>query len=53
MKEIITRFIYPPIPIRTCDWVAYYEGREEGPTGWGETEQDAIETLKEIAEEDD
>lgn len=45
-RKIITDFIYPPIPIRTCDWVAYYENDEEsGPRGWGSTPEAAIDDL--------
>ena len=46
--KIITSFLYPPIPIRNHDWVAYLEGEEEsGPYGYGKTEEEAIEDLKE------
>jgi len=51
-KKIVTSFVYPPIPLRTCDWVAYYDGEEEGFRGWGETEQEAVEDLKENTEEE-
>ena len=44
---IKTDHIYPPIPIREYDWCAYYDGLEEdGPQGFGRTEQAAIEDLK-------
>ena len=50
--KIITEYIYPPIPYRGNDWVAYYEGNEEeGISGWGATEQEAIEDLKQQFEE--
>lgn len=43
---IITSHEYPPIPVRTMDWCAYYDGREEdGKYGWGATEEDAISDL--------
>jgi hypothetical protein len=45
-KKIITEFIYPPIPIRQFDWVAYFDGEEElGYYGYGFTENDAINDL--------
>lgn len=42
---ILTGHAYPPIPVRQLDWMAYYDGHEEGPTGWGATEADAINDL--------
>jgi len=43
-----TTYVHPPIPIRTSDWCACVEGDEEdGPYGWGATEDEAIEDLKE------
>jgi hypothetical protein len=44
MAKIVTRVIYPPIPIRDFDWCAHFDD-EEGPTGWGATEQAAIDDL--------
>lgn len=45
-RNIITSNVNPPIPIRTCDWMAHFEGDEEaGPRGFGETEQEAIKDL--------
>ena len=45
--KIITSFLYPPIPVRSFDWLAYYDGREEaGEYGYGETEEAAIKDLK-------
>jgi hypothetical protein len=43
--KIVTSFIYPPIPIRRFDWMAHIDGDEEGPTGYGETEADALSDL--------
>ena len=40
MSKIITSCIYPPIPIRKFDWVAYRD--PEGLSGYGETEDEAI-----------
>jgi len=46
--KIKTSYIFPPIPYRHLDWLAYYEGQEEdGPRGWGKSEEEAIEDLKE------
>ena len=42
-RKVVTSHAYPPIPIRTFDWCAYYEGEEEaGNYGWGATEVEAI-----------
>ena len=44
--KIVTSFIYPPIPIRSNDWVAYYDGDEESVRyGYGATEREAIDDL--------
>jgi hypothetical protein len=45
--KIITHFVYPPIPIRSMDWVAYYDNHEPDDEGWmlcghGATEAGAI-----------
>lgn len=45
--KIITQHINPPIPVRHLDWCAWIEGEEEGFKGWGDTEQAAIEDLRE------
>lgn len=46
-REIITRFVNPPIPVRDHDWCAYYEGEEEaGSYGWGSNEAEAIADFK-------
>jgi hypothetical protein len=43
---VVTENIYPPIPRRNHDWVAYYEGDEEGgPRGYGRTENEARHDL--------
>ena len=45
-RAIITRNIFPPIPIRQSDWMAYYDGDEEyGPRGFGATKEEAIADL--------
>jgi hypothetical protein len=50
--KIVTRYEYPPIPIRSFDWSARYDGDEPNdngwmPLGWGYTEAGAIEDLRE------
>lgn len=52
--RIVTDFIYPPIPDRSCDWCAYdgdtYDG-EGCPMGLGAAEAEAVADLKtQIAE---
>jgi hypothetical protein len=48
--EIVTLHRFLPIPDRNYDWVAYYEhlGEECGVVGYGPTEQEAINNLKEL-----
>ena len=54
MDKIVTEHIFPPIPNRTFDWLAWIDGNEEdGPYGYGKTEQEAIEWLKECLQEED
>lgn len=49
--KIRTSEIRPPIPILSMDWVAWIDGREQdGPTGYGKTEAEAIADLKENLE---
>lgn len=51
-RKIVTSHVYPPIPIRSMDWCAYYDGEEEnGKYGWGATEEAAIKDLVENYEE--
>ncbi len=47
--KIITTHVFPPIPIRSFDWSAHYAGEEDEhmDMGWGRTEEDAVEDLKE------
>lgn len=54
--KIITNFVYPPIPIRNCDWSAVfddYDGAEDSncPLGRGATEKEAIQALIEQIED--
>lgn len=42
-KRVVTSHIRPPIPFRTMDWCAYFDGEEErGGYGYGRTEAEAI-----------
>lgn len=44
MRKIVTSHVFPPIPDRSHDWCAYYDGEEEaGLYGYGATEAEAIE----------
>lgn len=47
-KKIVTEHVYPPIPVRTHDWCAWFDGEEElGKYGFGETEEAAKSDLLE------
>lgn len=42
-SEIVTNHVYPPIPDRSHDWIAYLDGHEESQEyGTGATEREAI-----------
>ncbi len=43
--KIITSRVFPPIPSRVFDWSAHWESWEEGPYGFGPTEETAIRDL--------
>ena len=50
--KINTVFVYPPIPMRHLDWLAYYDNDEPNDNGsmaagYGATEQEAIDDLLE------
>lgn len=47
MSSVITKCEPPPIPVRRFDWHAYIDGQEEGPTGYGHTELEAVTELAE------
>jgi hypothetical protein len=51
---IRTSHIHPPIPIRSYDWMAWVDGREENTSlqGYGPTEEQAIAELRERIEEE-
>lgn len=42
---IVTSHLFPPIPDRSHDWVAYFDGEEEGLNGFGRTELNAVTDL--------
>ncbi len=49
IRKIITTNEFPPIPSRNYDWSACLEGWDLGePIGYGSTEKEAIEELKEL-----
>lgn len=49
-RKIVTRYLYPPIPDRSHDWCAFFDGEEErGHYGYGRTEAEAIAELKQLA----
>lgn len=52
---IVTRNVRPPIPTRSFDWEAHYDGHEiTGPIGWGRTEMEAIaDLISNLATEDE
>jgi hypothetical protein len=52
MFDIVTSYIYPPVPDRNYDWAATYDGYEPGdPIGYGKTEAEAILDLLEQREQ--
>lgn len=50
-RKVVTSHVFPPIPLRQFDWCAYFDGDEEGPQGWGGTEDAAIVDLLQTVEE--
>ena len=47
-RKIVTDHVWPPIPVRTFDWSAVYEGYEPGNLiGYGRTKAEAIADLQE------
>ena len=42
---IITEYVKPPVPTTVYDWAAYVEHEEDGPTGRGPTEAEALRDL--------
>lgn len=49
-RSISTEHVYPPIPVRSFDWCAWFDGMDEETRGqgWGKTEAEAIANLKEM-----
>ena len=48
-SEIVTAYDYVPGPTRDYDWAAYRADWDLGwPMGYGSTEEDAIQDLKEL-----
>ena len=47
LVPVTVNFEYPPIPIRTCDWRAWYssDDSDNPDCGWGATPEDAIQDL--------
>ena len=45
--RIRTHHDFPPTPIRSFDWSAWFEGREEWLIGRGSTEGEAVADLLE------
>lgn len=45
--KIITEHLIPPIPTTSFDWLAYFDGEEDGQQGFGDTEATAISDLLE------
>lgn len=46
MKNIVTEYVHPPIPIRAYDWSATYDDYQPGDIiGWGFTKAEAIQNL--------
>lgn len=47
-NPIVTDFVHPPIPVRHCDWAAWYDGDEPDDnghmraSGQGRTEREAV-----------
>lgn len=51
-RKIRTEYVHPPIPDRSNDWSAVFDGYEGGdPIGWGATEKEAIQDLIEQVED--
>jgi hypothetical protein len=51
ISRIKTSHIFPPIPIRDFDLVAWIDGEEEGLRGHGKTESDAVIELQSLQAE--
>lgn len=52
MRKIVTHHMFPPVPFRSHDWCAFYDGEEEaGNYGYGATEAEAIKDFVENCQE--
>lgn len=53
-RKIIVSHVYPPIPIRSHDWCAYWDdlGADCSPYGWGRTEEEAKQDLIDNTEDE-
>ena len=57
--KLKTEFVFPPIPVRNCDWSCIdedtYDGAPDSSTrndiGWGATEAEAIADFHRLMEE--
>ena len=52
-RSISTRKIDMPFAVGGADWTAWFDGKVGGPRGYGATEADAIQNLKDMYGEDD
>lgn len=50
IRYMNTNYVYPPIPIRTCDWFAGWDD-QEGHGEHGRTEQEAVQNLLDNTDE--
>lgn len=51
--SVSTRFVYPPIPVRAYDWMAWVGDYEPGcVVGCGATEEAAVADLREQVEDE-
>lgn len=52
-RKIVTKFEYPPIPVRSFDWSAVRDGWDLGEhIGYGRTEDEEIADLLDLEEMD-
>lgn len=51
-ERINVEHVFPPIPVRTCDYRATFDGYEPGDAqGWGRTADEAVDDLLSQLEE--
>ena len=52
-RRVRVQVVYPPIPIRNCDWVAVFADHAPGdPQGYGATPVAAVEALRDLISSD-